>query len=69
MNYMKSEQMQQVRNYRELNLEPAKVFINIGTNDINERSDGEYWRDHLLRNYEKILKQIKEKNTDIISSM
>lgn len=42
-------------------LEPSKVFINIGTNDINERSDGEYWQDHLLKNYEEILRQIKER--------
>lgn len=40
-------------------LEPSRIFINIGTNDINERADGEYWQDHLLRNYEEILKQIK----------
>jgi len=43
-----------------LDLAPSKVFINIGTNDINERSDGEYWQDHLLRNYEKILAILKE---------
>ena len=42
-------------------LEPSKIFINIGTNDINERSDGEYWQDHLLKNYEYILQQIKER--------
>lgn len=42
-------------------LEPSKVFINIGTNDINERSDGEYWQDHLLKNYEKILRQVKQR--------
>ena len=40
-------------------LEPSKVFINIGTNDINEQSDGEYWQDHLLKNYEEILRQMK----------
>ncbi len=44
-----------------LDLAPSKVFINIGTNDINERSDGEYWQDHLLKNYEKILTILKEK--------
>ena len=42
-------------------LEPSRIFINIGTNDINARSDGEYWQDHLLRNYENILQQIKER--------
>lgn len=44
-----------------LDLEPSKVFINIGTNDINPRKDGVYWQDHLLTNYEKILQIIKEK--------
>lgn len=44
-----------------LDLAPAKVFINIGTNDISPRNDGEYWQDHLLANYEKILRIIKEK--------
>lgn len=44
-----------------LDLAPSKVFINIGTNDINPRSDGEYWQDHLLKNYEKILNILKEK--------
>ena len=44
-----------------LDLEPTKVFINIGTNDINPRSDGEYWQDHLLKNYETILTILKEK--------
>ena len=38
-----------------LDLEPSKVFINIGTNDIMPRADGEFWQDHLLKNYEKIL--------------
>lgn len=42
-------------------LEPSKVFINIGTNDINERTDGEYWQDHLLKNYEEILRQMKQR--------
>lgn len=42
-------------------LEPSKVFINIGTNDINKREDGEYWQDHLLKNYEEILRQMKQR--------
>lgn len=48
-------------------LEPSKVFINIGTNDFNERQDGVDWRSHLLKNYEGILKQIKERlpNTEV----
>lgn len=44
-----------------LDLEPSKVFINIGTNDIAPRSDGVYWQDHLLKNYEAILTILKEK--------
>lgn len=43
-----------------LDLEPSTVFINIGTNDMNERSDGEDWLEHLLRNYRAILQQAKE---------
>lgn len=42
-------------------LEPSKVFINIGTNDFNERKDGKDWRSHLLKNYENILQQIRER--------
>lgn len=42
-------------------LEPSKVFLNIGTNDFNERQDGEDWRNHLLKNYENILQQIRER--------
>lgn len=42
-------------------LAPSKVFINIGTNDMNEREDGEDWNQHLLTNYEFILNQIKER--------
>ena len=43
-----------------LDLEPSKVFINIGTNDIAPRSDGEFWQDHLLKNYETILRILRE---------
>lgn len=42
-------------------LEPSKLFINIGTNDLNERNDGENWNEHLLKNYEYILSQIKQR--------
>ena len=42
-------------------LEPSKIFINIGTNDMNIREDGEDWNAHLLTNYETILKQIKDR--------
>lgn len=44
-----------------LDLEPSKIFINIGTNDIAPRSDGEPWQEHLLKNYETILGIIKQK--------
>ena len=47
-----------------LELEPSKVFINIGTNDIAPRDDGEYWQDHLLRNYEKILTILRDRLPD-----
>lgn len=40
---------------------PQKLFINIGTNDIHARQDGEDWFDHLERNYRKICGIIKEK--------
>lgn len=42
-------------------LEPSKLFINIGTNDMNEREGIPDWNAHLLTNYETILKQIKER--------
>lgn len=45
-----------------LDYKASKVFINIGTNDINERNmpDGN-WLEHLTNNYDKILSIIKEK--------
>lgn len=42
-------------------LAPAKLFINIGTNDINFREDGEPWQEHLLTNYSRILSMIQER--------
>lgn len=42
-------------------LAPAKVFINIGTNDIAERQDGKDWKEALLSNYRQILCLCKEK--------
>lgn len=42
-------------------LEPSKVFINIGTNDLREREDGLDWMTHLLDNYEAILKLCRER--------
>lgn len=48
-----------------LDLSPSKVFINIGTNDINEKlaEDGD-WLGRLIGNYEKILARIKEELPD-----
>lgn len=45
-------------------LEPSKVFINIGTNDMRKWEDGSDWMQHLLENYDKILKQCKERLPD-----
>lgn len=45
-------------------LEPSKIFINIGTNDMNVRQDGSDWNQHLLTNYKKILDQIKKRLPD-----
>lgn len=46
-------------------LDPAKVFINIGTNDMNSDSDNnEGWMERLLYNYEKILVQMKNRIPD-----
>lgn len=61
-----------------LNLEPSKVFINIGTNDMNspgqnsaggakptEPTDAEPdWLPHLIHNYDRILTIAKEKLPD-----
>lgn len=39
-------------------LEPSKIFINIGTNDMNTP---DYKKDKLIKNYDKILTEIGEK--------
>ena len=44
-----------------LDLKPAMVFINIGTNDMTDRVYGDRWMDHLTENYEKILQIAREK--------
>ena len=44
-----------------LDLQPSKVFINIGTNDMTDRVYGDRWMDHLMENYEEILRRAKEK--------
>jgi len=47
-----------------LDLEPAKVFINIGTNDLHTFDDGTTWQENLERKYDWILGQCKEKLPD-----
>lgn len=47
-----------------LDLEPAKVFINIGTNDMTKNVYGDAWMDHLADNYEKILQTAKMRIPD-----
>ena len=42
-------------------LEPSKVFLNIGTNDMTDRIYGDRWMDHLESNYEEILRRAKER--------
>ena len=44
-----------------LDLEPSKVFINIGTNDMTDRIYGDGWMDHLEANYGRILQTAKER--------
>ena len=44
-----------------LDLEPSKLFINIGTNDIRTLPNGEDWFEHLKANYRKICTIIREK--------
>ena len=48
-----------------LDLEPSRLFINIGTNDMNstpsDADDEPSWMPHLLENYEKILQICQEK--------
>ena len=40
---------------------PARVFINISTNDMTDRIRGSGWMDHLVSNYEKILTIARER--------
>lgn len=39
-----------------LDLQPSKVFLNIGTNDMTESIYGKRWMEHLMANYEEILR-------------
>ena len=47
-----------------LDPQPAKLFINIGTNDMTDRIYGEKWMEHLCDNYEAILRIAREKLPD-----
>ena len=40
-----------------LNLQPSKVFINIGTNDMTEEPYGDQWFQHMTANISQILEQ------------
>ena len=45
-----------------LDLEPSKIFINIGTNDIkNDPAIPEGWMKHLIQNYTEILRRLRER--------
>lgn len=44
-----------------LDLQPAKAFINIGTNDMTDRVYGDAWMDHLEQNYDEILRIARER--------
>ena len=44
-----------------LDLQPSRVFINIGTNDMTRRIHGDMWMDHLFENYETIIRTALEK--------
>ena len=41
-----------------LDLQPAKVFINIDTNDMTEETYGNHWFPHMTANIRQILEQI-----------
>ena len=47
-----------------LDLEPRKLFLNIGTNDIRPMPEGEDWLAHLTANERKICEIIREKLPD-----
>ena len=42
-------------------LEPSKIFINIGTNDIGSAGGEGYKKENLIANYNKIMDEIKER--------
>ena len=47
-----------------LDPQPRKLFINIGTNDIADRWEGEDWLDHLSRNCRKVCEIIRDRLPD-----
>lgn len=47
-----------------LDLQPSKVFLNIGTNDITTAVYGDQWQAHLLDNYRTILGRLREELPD-----
>ena len=60
-----TDDMLQNMNEQILDLEPSAVFINIGTNDISDSSKTfAQVLAHMLANYEKILRQIKDRLPD-----
>ena len=44
-----------------LDVQPAKLFINIGTNDIRSMPEGEDWFSHLSANYRAICEIIRDR--------
>ncbi len=52
-----------------LDVQPSKLFINIGTNDIRPMPEGEDWFAHLSANYRKICEIIREKLPETVVYM
>ena len=52
-----------------LDPQPARLFINIGTNDIRPMPEGEDWFAHLSANYRSICEIIREKLPDTVVYM
>jgi len=48
-----------------LDLEPSKIFINIGTNDITKERFGDQWMLHLMDNICRIMEIIKFRIPDV----
>lgn len=47
-----------------LDLEPSKIFINIGTNDITKERFGNQWMSHLMDNICRIMEIVKSRIPD-----